>query len=179
MSQEPQTMPKDKTASAGATPPAPPTDGKVVPIKKGKRILEPDFMLNVAGQAYQTYLANVAVGVTDQDCLEPLFWANVARKVKPMDRIEVWAKDGVWFGEFRVVFADNTAVRLQKVQRADIDASLTTDLSDDSDYTAGWIAPPLKYGVRRKSDKEVVASNFETLFDAHQWISRRTHSARA
>ena len=187
MSQEPQVVSEAKTVSTAkivsAAPPSvgttPPTDDKVVPIRRVKKILEADFINNVAGQAYQTWLASVAVGVTEQDCLDPDFWNNVAKKIRPMDRIEVWAKDGIWFGEFRVIFSDDQTARLQKVHSAAIDTTLTTNLSGDSEYIAEWIAPPVKYGVRRKSDREVVAKGFETLFEAHQWIARRSRSVRA
>ena len=170
-------MPEAKTATAGATPPAPPAppaETKIVPLRKvQKKIAEPDFMLNVAGSAYNFWIATVGVGVTEQDCQDPVFWHNVSKRLNPRDRIEVWAVDGSWFGEFRVIFADEREARLQKVHRADVDVNLTSNLGDDPEYTAEWVSPPVRYGVRRKADNVIVARNCNTLADAQLWIMKR------
>ena len=175
MSQEQTAMPEPKKAAAAGGAPASDGGDKVVPIAKAqpKKIAMVDFQLNVAGQMYNTWLASVAVGVTERDCLQPEFWAHVARKINPMDRIEVWAKDGAWFGEFRVIFSADREARVQKVQKVDIDANLTDDINKDPEYLAKWIAPPVKYGVIRKSDGEIVAKNFATVAHAELWIAQR------
>lgn len=139
-----------------------------------KALLESDFELNVAGQVSQLWRANISPSISPADVLEPDFWKHVARRVVTTDRIEAWAKDGTWMGEYVVLFKTEHELRLFEIARRE----LPTGKVDTSAavYFTEWISPPLRWGIRRKSDNEIIKSGFETKEQAVVWMQEHRKS---
>lgn len=56
-----------------------------------------------AEQKRTVYAIDPEHGTTVEDMLKPAYWAHVAAKLRPSDRIEALAEDGSWMAVFHVV----------------------------------------------------------------------------
>lgn len=126
-----------------------------------KKLAESDRELTEYVQEFHT--ATPAVGTTREDVMNPVFWSNVARYIKPLAKIHVMPKDGAWYGEYLVLYSDNLHVKLHELCYHELDAAKE---SGADVYIAKWISPPVKFGVIRKSDGDVVKAGFSTKADA-------------
>jgi hypothetical protein len=134
-----------------------------------------------AGFRLATYINNRWSVVPDdgtpfEDTLVPVFWTNVARKLKPGDIIEVHAPDATYFAELYVRTSSRleaSVVVLRKVEFTEV--ADEADASDDMfvkhrNYRAGW-------GIIRRSDKAVVRDGFTTREQAEEWLRDKRRAA--
>lgn len=100
--------------------------------------------------------------------LEPLYWAHVARMLRPMDRIEVFKEDGTEWCELLVIFVDRVAAKVVMLNHVDL--APQAPASVDPEYGIKWAGPHAKFRVVRLSDKHVVQDKLETAQHAAEWL---------
>lgn len=116
---------------------------------------------------------NPEYGVTVDDMLKPDFWAHVAQKLRPWDKIEARAEDGAYFVEFVVLDAAKTWAKVALVNTPTVFKENVgpSDISIDDKYIAQWKGPQRKWIVVRKVDKASLKEELATKSDAIRWIS--------
>lgn len=114
------------------------------------------------------WFATVAEDVNPKDLLVPEYFTNVAYNLRPRDKIEVWAIDGSWYAEYLVMQADRLWARVTMLIK--IDTNKVISVKKESAYESYWGGPSLLWCVRRKSDKERMATKFEDQVGAENWI---------
>ena len=117
----------------------------------------------------------VPTGTDQEELFKPIFWSHVARQIKPMYHIYATTRGGEWFGWYLVIYADDYQVRLKKLLWEPLEPMAEMDLDGDP-YAVAWISPPSKWGIRRKSDKEIVKDGFQTKGMAVEWKNQNLSS---
>lgn len=112
----------------------------------------------------------VPAGVTVEDLMQPAFWANVARKLKPSSTIEVHWDDASQFAEVYCVsagrnWASVSLLRHQKLERAALPQQA-------SQYAISFNGPIDKFRVARLNDNAVIRAGFGTEMEARQWLDQ-------
>lgn len=69
------------------------------------------------------FVVTPAPGTTMQEMLVPMYWAHVARDLRPFDRIEVRAADGKWWAELIVRVVEPLAVKVELLRHRDFEAA--------------------------------------------------------
>jgi hypothetical protein len=144
--------------------------------KKSSRRLTEDRIKRAQG-AYTVHALTPYAGTTLEDLLDPLYWKLTARRFVPGDELRVVPEDGAWYAHLFVTFASISEVFVQELfykKLVNVDESQI----DTGEYEAKWIAPPVRFGVRRKSDQEVIKSGFATLDKAVEWMHQNVRPAR-
>src|SRR3990167_1232526 len=131
-----------------------------------KKLSEANLALTESLQIF--YTATPPVGTTREDMLKPIFWSHVARKLKPLTEIRAIPKDGLWYGVYLVLYADQLQAKLKELSFYSLEA-LEEPGSVADPYIVEWISPPVKYGIRRKADKHVMKDGFHTKDQAIAW----------
>lgn len=124
------------------------------------------------------WVALVSSRTEYEHLLDPAFWANVAEKLLPRARIEVWREDNEWFAEFVVLESQRTWARVYPIgywplrRKSDAPSAATQAIQAAFDQhrtdfrgTRGWC-------VIRNRDNEPVAENMATKDDAEDWLQR-------
>ena len=94
----------------------------------------------------------------------PDYWANVARKIRPGDLIEVTAEDGSYFAQLYVLAQAEQSVAVAELSKVDLQ---NVELSDGSeDFKVQWAGPVLKYAVVRVKDNVRVSEKHATRAEA-------------
>ena len=115
-------------------------------------------------------------GTPFEDVLVPVYWTNVARKLKPGDIIKVHAPDGTYFAELYVRTSSRLEASVVVLRKMDFDAAdEAPPISDDlmvkfRNHRAGW-------GIIRASDKSVMRDGFQTREAADMWLRDRRKAA--
>jgi len=150
------------------------SDGKAVmpPIKKKITLLSDKF--KGAEYARNIWSATSAVGVALEDVLKPEYWAHVAMKLTPSDRIEVVAEDGSFFAELYVQDKDKTWAKVFLLRHVVLDPLEKIDPT--LDFKVDWRGPANRYGVIRKSDNTVIKDGFATKGEAARFIDTYSRS---
>lgn len=132
--------------------------------------------LQIAEQKRNLWIGEADADIAIDEMLLPEFWIHDARKLKPRDEVEVWAKDGTWLEVFivRSVLLPDVGRPVVKVVRKD-DVPLASDKKLDAKVVKGlyaaWRGPHAKWGVLRNSDKAVIKDKFETREDAESYLN--------
>lgn len=97
-------------------------------------------------------------GTVISDVLKPEYWASVANKLRPFDRIEVTPEDSTWWAELMVRSVSSKSVVVHLLMKVDF-AKAETPPADaalpyEIDYT-----PATKWRVRRRSDNALISEN--------------------
>lgn len=132
-----------------------------------QKIAEADF--TTAENGYMTYSATPPAGTKREDMLNPLIWAHVAKSLRPTDEIRAIPKDGAWRAKYLVMYADRIQAKVEELEFKVLEDVKEEDLENDL-YKVKWISPPLRWGVIRKSDKQVVKDSFSMKEDAAKWM---------
>src|SRR3990167_6885087 len=131
-----------------------------------KKLSEADLALTESLQIF--YTATPPVGTTREDMLNPIFWSHVARKLKSLTEIRAMPKDGLWYGVYLVLYADQQQAKLKELSFHSLEVLEEPGTAADP-YTVEWISPPVRYGIRRKADKHVMKDGFQTKDQAIAW----------
>lgn len=162
---------KPKPAIAATSEPAPapakkPFTGKLsearIGIAEGKRniwVIVPEL-----GTPYETVRDN------------PEFLSHVASRLRPYDRIEVFAEDGSYFAELIVRAAGRQFARLSELRFVALEALRA---EADTRFSVIYSGPHLKHTVLRVRDKAVLKNGFDTAEDAHGWLAANVKSLAA
>lgn len=106
--------------------------------------------------------------------LQPSYWANVAERLRPFDRIEVLAEDGSYFAILLVRAASRLSAKVAVLEKYDLDA--VDDTSAESAFFVAWRGPHQKHAVIRAADKLAVQTGFDTKEAAMTWLANNLRS---
>jgi len=109
-------------------------------------------------------------GTPLEDVTKPAFWAHVAAKLKPLDRVEVYEETGKYWAELMVLSVGKMEARMTVLRKHDLQTP-TVPAIDLGDYEVNWGGPHQKHRVVRKSDKEVIKDGFGTKEEAQLWLT--------
>lgn len=133
-----------------------------------------------------SWLVRTPHGVPAEALLDPNFWSNCARELKPGERVEVVAQDASYDLDLRILEIGPTAERplwvRVRVLRSWPDISLVGAAAAPSlrpqittsvdDVVVEWGGPSHKYRLVRASDKSVLAHGFASKADAEAQLAR-------
>lgn len=143
-------------------------------IVKIKALADAD--MHPANAAMQFWWVVPYAGTKREDLLHPSFWRHVARKLKSPAIIHSMPQDGAWFARHLVLYADQNQAKVAELEFKQLE---NVSEIQTSDYVAGWIAPSVKFGVRRKSDNTIMKSGFPSLADAEKYMNESLLGRRA
>lgn len=136
--------------------------------ERGIPVMSPGRM-RLAEYDRQDWVANVEVGVTVEECLEPAYWAHMAAQLKPYDHIEIRADDGTWVADLVVLGADRTWAKVALKEKYNL-TTKDVSLTQASKHTVEWKGPQHRWAVIRTSDASMVKSSFQGKEDAAAWM---------
>ena len=136
--------------------------------ERGIPVMSPGRM-RLAEYDRQDWVANVEVGVTVEECLEPAYWAHMAAQLKPYDHIEIRADDGTWVADLVVLGADRTWAKVALKEKYNL-TTKDVSLTQAHKHTVEWKGPQHRFAVIRTSDSAMVKSGFQGKEDAASWM---------
>lgn len=123
-----------------------------------------------AAEYHRTVYQVVPEGDTPFEALlDPGYWAHVAAKLRPMDRIEVEAEDGSYTALLIVrdtgrLFAKVSIIYHRELEQVEVGAAIAIP----SNYLAKFCGPILKWCVIR--DKDRIKENLGSKEEANAWL---------
>lgn len=120
---------------------------------------------------------NVHVAVPGQadtvdDMLDPGYWAHVAPKFKPYDKIEVRAEDGTYYAELLVLACDRAWAKVHVLtwhELSSADIALTQAAAASSLFEVRFRPGP-RWHVVRKSDSQTMFRDGKDRAEAESWV---------
>lgn len=145
--------------------------------KKAGEADRPKPILGVDRLRGAEFERNVHVAVpgpedTIEDMLDPGYWAHVAPKFKPYDKIEVRAEDGTYYAEFLVLACDRAWAKVHVLSwhlLSSADIALTQAAAASSSFEVRFRPGP-RWHVVRKADKQVMFKDGKTRDEAETWV---------
>lgn len=109
-------------------------------------------------------------GTEFDDVLKPAFWAHVARRLKPRNRIEVHAADGSWYAELMVRSASHVSAFVSPVHHVTFD-DMKAEADDLGDYLIKFRGAA-KWSAIRNADKAVVVEGLASRAEVMAWLKK-------
>lgn len=132
--------------------------------------LAPDRM-QVGDFVRQWVCVTVEVGTKPEWLLDPQFWAHVANKVRPYDRIEVRCDDGEFFAEYLVLQRGPQWLQVRQLSMHKLGADIADD-AESTKHKVMWCGPKLKFCVIRKADQARVQEGIDDKAEAYSAAHR-------
>lgn len=123
--------------------------------------------LSVAEYKRRQWFCEAADGVTLEDVQKPEFWAHVASKMTPFDRIEVVAVDGTWAADLMVLATGRTAAKVKPIHVYDFDGGYS-DMSTVNTTHEIKHRGPRKWSIIRSKDSAIIKEGINTREEAQQ-----------
>jgi hypothetical protein len=98
-----------------------------------------------------------AAGTTLDDVCQPAWYANLAHKLRPSDRVEIEAEDGSFFAEMIVRQSSRAAAVVQELRSVTFGEGVPDGETALDDYTVGYAGPHHKWRVVRTADRAVIS----------------------
>lgn len=90
-----------------------------------RKLLEPQFQ--DAEYQRRDVIARPEAGTVLEEMIDPAYWANVAKSLRPMDRIEVRPADGTWWAELLVRTVASMAVRVHVLRHVEFNPTVSNE----------------------------------------------------
>ena len=117
------------------------------------------------------------IGISAEDLLEPEYWKHVADVLlKPDDLIWARSQDGSWWAAYMVLYTGPNFAKLHMLSSGTLEQVMDADTET---HEVLWISPSVRYGVKRKSDKETIKDGFETKAEAADWLNQNIRQLAA
>lgn len=146
--------------------------------KPGSPITETDGRFKEAEFQRTLWVCTTNENTQPDDLLATEYWAHVAAKLKPYDRIEARANDGAWFAELLVLEAGRNWARMHmlaawKLTTSDVAQSQSAPKSPYADFRVENMGPHAKWCVIRRSDNQKIHEGAENQDAAKRWLDER------
>jgi hypothetical protein len=138
--------------------------------------------LKPADYEAQRFSISPPPGVTIEEVCEPIYWHHAAGALKPRNEITVVPEDFAYYAKLLVLEVGDNTARVVCVEYKKIEGDVQLDVTAlPEGFGVEWVNNESKYTVRRKADKQVMASSFVTKEAAFKWLfdNRRTLTAPA
>ncbi len=117
-------------------------------------------------------------GTTLEQMLDPSYWAHVAAKLAPMDRIEVNAEDGSFYAELLVMSASKIGANVKPLHFINLGAPVDME-TPDIGMMVKYAGIHAKWRVLRTSDGAKVRDGFATREEAVLWMNDQAKALAA
>lgn len=92
---------------------------------------------------------------------DPQFWAHIAEKLKPKDKIEVTDDEMSFYAEFIVIAAERSWAHVRRLSLVPLISPEDVPQDVDVGYTMKWRGPYHLWSVIRTSDHAVIKSGMQ------------------
>ncbi len=133
----------------------------------------PAGRLHLAEHERNTWVVNVEQGTDSKELKNPLFWAHIAAKLRPYDKIEVRVDDGVFYAEYLVLSSGRTWAKVKELGHYPLtstDVSMTQAAGVEGEYETKWRGPQLKFCVMRKADGAPIKEGMKDKEEASKFL---------
>jgi hypothetical protein len=139
--------------------------GKVLAID-GKRLTPNRFAL--AETRRNIWQIVPEDGTPYESLFDKDYWAAMAAKLRPYDRIEVLADDGSYYAELLVLSSTKTQAEVMELRKIDIATKEVAPVKEE--FSVKWRGPHSKWSVIRTADGSIVKQGFDDADSARAFV---------
>lgn len=151
-------------------------EAEAIPAKKVRPIHPNRFSLTEG--AVRSWYAVVDAGVPLSAVLEPGYWANIASRLQPHNRITVDAEDQAYTAELFVRSVSKMAATVSVLSKVEFDPAEAKPAGNL--FKAMWKGPHHKWAVVAVEDEKTIKQGgFENEAKAMEWIGLNSRSLAA
>ena len=164
-----------------------PTNAALAPLENTKEVKEISIVkervppnlkerfFNTTEQARNSWRVVLTPSEHYEDVFVPSFWANVARRVRMSDIVEVVTQDHRLFALLYVINMDMSEspkwLKVVELVKYDIDATKAVGVLDPKDHEVRWGDAQRGFIIVRLSDGAILKENCKTKVEADRWLS--------
>lgn len=128
-----------------------------------------DSRIGLAEHKHTIFFVVPEDGVTEDDILNPEFWAHVSQRMKPCDEIKVYSEDGRTRWHLHVAASGRNWAKVHLLTKHEFKSATLDDLADDG-LAVKYRNPHSRYAVIKKASGEVIKDRFDTEDQAATYL---------
>lgn len=153
------------------------------PEEKKQPVMQPLGPTGLESAEYRRnmWIATAAKTTNPQDLEDPNYWAHVAAKLAPWNKVEVRSEDGTWYAEVLVLESSRNWARVCMLPGFPLRLT-TADVSQTLSLPKGFEVVhrgPKKWSVVRSLDRAVMHEGEQTKTGALEWLDKNVASLTA
>jgi hypothetical protein len=137
--------------------------------KRAVVLIEP--RIGMAESKRQDFVVDAEEGTTVEDVLDPMYWAHVASKFTPYDRVEVRIDTGEWMLELIVLQASRNFARMHLVAKHDLSGASAEIPRGAIKHRVEWKGTHKKWCVVRIADSAMLQDSLQSKEAAAEWMT--------
>lgn len=141
-------------------------------IAQPRTIKQPRF-IREASMNRNVFSLAAPLGTLWEDVLSPAFYAHIAPKLRPLDRIEVVAEDMTFYGEVMVLAVGQQHVNVVEIAFIELSMPETIQMTL-AGHKVMFRGPQARWSVVRISDGMAVSENHPTAQHAAMWLTENS-----
>lgn len=126
------------------------------------RIKQAEFVRNI-------WAVTPEINTKFEDLKKPSYWAHVAAKLHPSDRIEVVSEDSTYFAELYVVSCGRNWAKVSVLRFIELEED-QADMTQSETHKVEWVGGSAKARVVRLEDNAVIKEGFQNKAEAAKWL---------
>ena len=134
--------------------------------------------LQLAEHVTTTHHHTPELGIAIEDVCKPSYWANVARQMRPGDKIELLSPMGDWWALLIVRNVGKVEAAVSVLFHKVLD-SAPAITAPESPYEVRYRGPTVRFSVLRKDNQSVVKEHFQTKEEAEMWVKNHEKAMAA
>ena len=144
------------------------TLNKSAPVTEKKPVQLASGNIQLAQHARNVFRVRVNAEVTNEDMIQPMFWANEANQLAVGSIVEVIAHDHSWFAEYYIMSKGNDWAKLALMRWVVLEAKTASIIPKG--YIVEYVNDELKWCATRSADQRRVISGQPSRESAIVWL---------
>ena len=136
-----------------------------------RTIVLAEARLGLSEHRRQDWVVDAAEGTAVSDLSNPAYWAFVAGKFNPFDRVEVRVETGDWVAELIVVDVGRNWARMHLTAMHDLSTAARAAPANAILHKVEYKGPYKKHCVIRLSDSMMIQEGIATKLEAEAWLA--------
>lgn len=130
----------------------------------------PEARFALAQHVRQFWVVDAEAGTTIKDVVDPVYWAHVAPKFSPFDRITVQIETGEWMLELLVIDRARNWAKVRVLHEYQLHEEADSAATPESAYEVKWGGNHHKWRVLRKDDNQEISGKHADQESAKAWL---------
>lgn len=129
--------------------------------------------------AQRMWFADIPAGLPIDAVLEPSYWTNFTKIIKPDDLIRARCEDGSWAADLWVMLVGTIEIKVSVWHFSKLDGTASPGTEDSEVYAVKWLGPGAKFAVVHRANGSIIKDRLYPKSEAYAYLQKHLGTMKA